>query len=103
MFNNAMEIVSGKPHECSMGIWRPIGLYGNEQSTLDPTMPKYWDLERRHHDTTFTNYENYEKKASTSWSPEFRFTFESAKLKDFKFQVFNTSQGSKFCGFFYFR
>ena len=85
-----MEMVSGKWNECSLGIWRPIGLYGNERSKLDPKIPKYWDIERRHHDTIYTNYENYDKKASTSWSPEFRVTFESANLADFEFQVCNT-------------
>lgn len=90
MFNNAMEMVSGKANECSMGTWRPIGLYGNELSTLDKTLPKYWDIERRQHDAIYTNYNNFEKKASASWSPEFRVTFENAKLTDFKLEVFST-------------
>jgi len=89
MFNNALELVSGKAHECKVGIWRPTGLYEYEKSSLDPSLPKYWEIEVLHLETIYPDFDNYEKKASNSWTPRFRLTFESVPLSDFEKQCHN--------------
>ena len=67
-----------------MGSWRVIGMYEHGPSTLDPSLPKEWRLERKHHDTIFVDYDNYEKKAPKhTWTRDFDFTFEIASVSDF--------------------
>ena len=87
LFNRAMPLISGKALELDIGTWRPIGMYESERSTLDPELPKIWYVEYRHHDQIFTNYDDFERKASTAWTPNFRFIFESCSLSEFQPQV----------------
>jgi len=62
-------------------------------SSLTPSLRKFWDLEFLEPDIIYPDFSSIKESKTEKWKKLFRFTLESSRLEDFSGQI-NALQGS---------